>query len=143
MAALPFKDYVLLEHTADIGIRIRAHDLDQIFQRAALDMFDIIAERTVAGNDAHIPMLITQEAEDKEELFVNWLNELLSLASAKEVIFTSFETVRCEEKILVMRACAETSSNFRFNVEIKAATYHQLQILQDNSELTAEVIFDV
>ena len=38
------KDYELIEHTADVGIRISGNDLKELFIKAAQAMFDIICE---------------------------------------------------------------------------------------------------
>ncbi|MFH1640350.1 MAG: archease [Candidatus Omnitrophota bacterium] len=39
------KNYELIEHTADIGIKVKGKDLNQLFRNFALAMFDIIAEK--------------------------------------------------------------------------------------------------
>ena len=44
------KNYELIEHTADVGIRVRGKGLNELFQNAAVAMFEIIAEeKGVAG----------------------------------------------------------------------------------------------
>jgi SHS2 domain-containing protein len=70
------KNYELIEHTADIGIKIKGKDLRELFINAALAMFDIIAERKNSQGKRR-EIKIKQKAEDLGELFINWLNELL------------------------------------------------------------------
>ncbi len=41
----PLKNYELIEHTADIGIRVKGKDLNDLFKNSASAMFDIIAEK--------------------------------------------------------------------------------------------------
>ena len=140
------KNYEIIEHTADIGIRLKAADLKQLFRNAALAMFDIIAEKRPKTKDQRPKtqkISIKQRADNLEELFVNWLNELLSLAAIKELIFSDFQIKKLQENNLEVVAIGEGIKNYRVNTEIKAATYHQLKLEKINSYWQAEVIFDV
>ncbi len=72
------KDYEIIEHTADIGIRVKAKGLKELFSKTALSMFDIIAQPS-AQSPVSKEIEIKLKADDLDELFVTWLNELLSL----------------------------------------------------------------
>lgn len=144
--------YELLEHTADIGIRLKAKDINELFKNVAMAMFDIMSERkspdprqSVGAPSHQSPVKITieQKAENLEELFINWLNELLSLSSAKELIFTGIKINKLSETALAATAIGENIADYKVNTEIKAATYHQLKLEPINSGWQAEVIFDV
>ncbi len=140
------KDYELIEHTADIGIRVRAGDLKGIFKNAALAMFDIAAEkksRLSAVSRELRTIAVKQDAESLEELFINWLNELLSLSATKELIFSDFKIDKIDDENLRAKAIGLGINNYRVNTEIKAATYHQLKLQKENGGWVAEVIFDV
>ncbi len=140
------KNYELIEHTADIGIRVRGSDLKGLFKNAALSMFDIIAERKpciryqVSGIKE---IIIRQRADDLEELFINWLNELLSLSAIKEKIFCDFSFKSLDERNLEAEVFGCDIKDYKVNVEIKAATYHELKLEESKSGWQAEVIFDV
>ena len=140
------KNYELIEHTADIGIKVSGKDLEGLFKNAGLAMFDIMAEekqRTENRGQRTEEIMIKQKAEDLEELFVNWLNELLSLSATKELIFSDFKINKLDENSLQAVAVGDSIENYRVNAEIKAATYHQLKIEEAKSGWQAEVIFDV
>ena len=140
------KRYELIEHTADIGIRVRAGDLKGIFKNAALAMFDIAAEkksRLSAVSRELKTVAVKQSAESLEELFINWLNELLSLSATKELIFSDFKIDKIDDESLQAKAIGLGINNYRVNTEIKAATYHQLKLHKENGGWVAEVIFDV
>ena len=136
------KDYELIEHTADIGIRVRAADLEGLFEKSARAMFDIMAE---GGKSPALKkkVRIEQEADKLDELLVRWLNELLSLSETKELIFSGFRIERIEKNILKAEAEGSDIKDYRINKEIKAATYHELKLEQTPSGWQAEVIFDV
>jgi SHS2 domain-containing protein len=135
------KNYELIEHTADVGIRVKGADLSELFKNAALAMFDIMAERVGSGPSRQA--IIIQEAYNVEELFINWLNELLSLSSAKEILFSDFQIDSIDNQNLKIIALGSDSSNYKFNTEIKAATYQELKVEKTSSGWQAQVIFDV
>lgn len=138
------KPYELLEHTADIRIRVKAKSLSDLFRRSALAMFDIIADGPAKDKQlkAHT-LFVRQAANNAEELFINWLNELLSLSQAKGLIFNEFIIEKMDEKYIEARVSGFGMSAYWVNVEIKAATYHQLSVKKVAQGWQAEVIFDV
>lgn len=138
------ENYSLIEHTADIGIRVKAKDLAGLFRNAARAMFDI-ASHQVTKSPSHQSkkIKIKLKAENLEDLFVAWLNELLSLSATKEIIFSHFDIKIVNNKDLEAEAQGYGYLNYRMNTEIKAATYHQLKINKTIRGWLAEVIFDV
>jgi SHS2 domain-containing protein len=137
------KEYEVLEHTADIGIRVKADGLQGLFRSAARAMFDISAEPKSAAIKAFEKVKIKQGAENLEELFINWLNELLSVSATKELIFSDFKIDTLKNNHLEAVAFGSPTENFKVNAEIKAATYHALKLEKTGSGWLAEVIFDV
>ncbi|MFA5117049.1 MAG: archease [Candidatus Omnitrophota bacterium] len=137
------KLYELLEHTADIAIRVKGGDLKEIFSKTAGAIFDIMAEDKGDAGAALEKAEIKQSAGDLQELFVNWLNELLSLSAANGIIFYDFRIGRLDENNIVSTAFGRSMKGYKVNLEIKAATYHQLKIEKTGSGWQAEVIFDV
>jgi SHS2 domain-containing protein len=138
------KNYTIIEHTADIGVAVEAGDLAGILVHAAAAMFDIMAERHTTPSPAErVKLNITISAVKPDELLVRWLNELLSLSASKGLIFVDYEIHRLDEHSLEISVYGEESKNFRFNAEIKAATYHELKLVRGMPSWKAEVIFDV
>jgi SHS2 domain-containing protein len=93
---------------------------------------------------------IELQSDNREELFVNWLSELLSLAYAEEVVISSIKMERFADDYLFADVVGEDFKNYKFKTEIKAVTYHHLhisQLPQTSPQMPggwqAEVIFDV
>ncbi|KPK97251.1 MAG: hypothetical protein AMJ95_10100 [Omnitrophica WOR_2 bacterium SM23_72] len=137
------KEYELLEHTADIGIRVRANNINELFKNTASAMFQILAEPKGPMTHAAEEVPVNLNAGNPEQLFVNWLNELLSLSAAKELIFFDFKIKTLENNRLEALVFGRPLENFQINTEIKAATYHELKLEKTESGWLAEVIFDV
>lgn len=136
------KNYQFIEHTADIGINVKAKDLKELFRQSALAMFDIIAEsKSVKSKPKKIK--VEQNANDLEELFVNWLNELLSLSAVKGLIFYDFRIDKIDKSSLQAAAFGRNIKDYKLSVEIKAATYHEVKIEKNKNGWQARVVFDV
>ncbi|MDD4980965.1 MAG: archease [Candidatus Omnitrophica bacterium] len=137
------KTYRLIGHTADISIRVKGSNLKSLFKNAALAVFDIMAARRNSGALPKKKLRISQDAQTREELLINWLNELLFLSAAKGLIFTGFKIDNLTDYRIEAMAVAEDINNYKVNTEIKAATYHQLQLKKSGSTWQAEIILDV
>jgi SHS2 domain-containing protein len=138
------KNYQVIEHTADIALRVRAKDLAGLFSNAALALSEISVGKIPAKGPLKKESLsIKQNADTLDELFVNWLNELLSLSSAKSLIFTGFKIKNISEGSIEAEAEALDNASYRIEKEIKAATYHDLKIQKLAGGWQAEVILDV
>ena len=137
------KTYQVIEHTADIGIRVKAKNLRQLFANAGLSVFDIIAEKKPFPKASQEKINIQQRGNNIEELLINWLNELLFLSATREVIFTGFSIKKIDAGLVEAVGTAVAGKNYRINTEIKAATYHKLKVTKTKFGWQAEVILDV
>lgn len=138
------KKYQIIEHTADIGIRVEGKDLKELFCNAAAAMFEIMApDRKGNRKSVAQELIIENSAQDSEELLINWLNELLSLSAAKRLIFTDFTIEKIDRHHLKAKLRGINIEGSRIDTEIKAATYHELKIEKMDSGYSAQVILDV
>lgn len=67
--------YILIDHTADLGIDVFGSTLPELFTNAAFAMFDIITDLSRVDNTIEYNLEVS--GIDKEQLLVNWLTELL------------------------------------------------------------------
>ena len=132
-----------IEHTADIGIEVEADNLGDLFAGAAEGMYSIIIAPGVVS--PAVSRSITLEANDLEELMFEWLNELLYLLDAKELLLSIFEIARIERFHLEATVSGEKIDQGRHRLlgEIKAATYHQMTVERRDDSWFARIIFDV
>ena len=130
-----------LEHTADVGIRAYGEDLEEIFQNAARGMFKLIRGEMVVEETTQRSIQLAEE--DPESLLVAFLSELNYLSETEKLVFTRFE-VAIEDDTRLEAACGAGpfgEDREDLGIEIKAVTWHQLEI--DLQEGWARVIFDV
>jgi SHS2 domain-containing protein len=132
-----------IEHTADIGYRLIAPSLSELFAVAGRALFDAITE--LDSIQPQFERKIAAEAGDVEALLVAWLSELNYRCITELELYGEFvieeispTTVRATvhgEKIDPTRHVIQT--------EIKAVTYHELYVRQIENGWEAQVIFDV
>jgi SHS2 domain-containing protein len=131
------------EHTADLGLRVRAHDLDALFADAARGLFSIIVA-DLASVQVRDSVPITIAAESPELLLFDWLNELLYLYEVRRLLLCRFE-VGVRDSGLNATAHGEPIDPARhfLDHEVKAITYHGLKLERENGRWLAEVIVDI
>ncbi len=135
--------YRLIEHTADLGLEFFAHNMKALFISAAEGIFDEITER--GDLSCRECFSIKVEGSDREDLLINWLRELLYLHQVKGMLLKSFSISKIDDSQLSGTAEGEAFDARRHIIkrEVKAATYHDLSILQEEGQWTARVIFDL
>jgi SHS2 domain-containing protein len=135
--------YELFEHTADLGLRATAADLDALFADAAMCLFTAIVEdpATVRPTTA---AAIEIAGEDREYLLFDWLKELLHRFEDEQVLFSKFE-VTVRDDGLTAAAWGEPFDPDRHALghEVKAITYHELKVVPTADGWLAEVIVDI
>lgn len=135
--------YETFEHTADVGIRVRAGDLNRLFADAARGLFSLIA----ANLEAVRPVQEVQyrlQGERLDDLFFDWLAELLFTFDTRRLVFCEFQ-VDVQPGALQATARGEPIDHTRheMDMEVKAITYHGLKVERDGDGWLAEVIVDI
>jgi protein archease len=131
------------EHTADLGLRIRAADLEALFVEAAQALFEtIVADLNTVEPRQKLQVFL--EAEEKEFLLFDWLRELLYHFDSEHLLLGRFE-VRIKDGKLIGTAWGEPLDRARHELEheVKAITYHGLRVEQIPDGWLAEVIVDI
>jgi len=133
----------VFEHTADLGLRVRAADLDALFTEAAQALFEAIVT-DLATVQPLKRMDITIEGDDREYLLFDWLKELLYHFDAEHLLLGKFD-VHVEGNRLTATAWGEPLDRARHQLEheVKAITYHGLRVEQTPDGWLAEVIVDI
>jgi SHS2 domain-containing protein len=136
---LPFE---VIDHTADIGIVARGSDLSALFSNAAAGMLSLLIEADTLRRD--ITREISLEAGDTESLLVEWLNELLYIIDTEKLVLCKFD-ILIEGNRLTARCAGQEldRKSHRLRREIKAATYHDLEVYERDGEYSARIIFDI
>jgi SHS2 domain-containing protein len=133
----------LFEHTADLGLRVEAADLDTLFAEAAECLFSAVLE-DIGTVEAKTAVAIELSGTDREFLLFDWLRDLLLRFDADHMLFSRFE-VHVREDGLTGTAWGEPLDPERHLLarEVKAITYHELKVQRTPDGWLAEVIVDI
>ncbi len=127
-----------LEHTADWELEVWAPDLPGLMAEAARGMYGLM--EVGISEDSRCHRRLEFFADDREQLLVSFLGELLFLAEAEDLAFDGF-LLQVNGTSLVARL--EGGSILSRSKEIKAVTYHRLEISETKRGLETSIIFDV
>lgn len=135
--------FELLEHTADIGIAAKADSWPELLQQLALGLRRILCGDSVIASTLCLTQTI--RGEDREELLVNLLNELIFLLETRNFLTAELEVDCRATGVLTLHLHGEAfdPARHQWQQEVKAATYHQLRIEQDGESWRAQVYLDL
>jgi SHS2 domain-containing protein len=136
--------YETFEHTADLGLRVRAADLDALFAEAGRGLFSLMIanlEDVRAVEEVSLGVI----GAELDYLLFDWLNELLFIFETRRLVLVEFQ-VRVAESSVQATARGEPFDPARHHAEheVKAITYHELKVAQEpDGTWLAEVIVDI
>ncbi len=127
-----------IEHTADWELEVWAPDLPVLMEEAARGMYELMGVEVSEESRCHRQIELL--ADDREQLLVSFLGELLFLVEDEDLAFDGF-LLKVDDTSLVARL--EGGSIVSRSKEIKAVTYHRLEISETKRGLETSIIFDV
>ncbi|HEX5378480.1 MAG TPA: archease [Phenylobacterium sp.] len=130
-------------HGADVGVRGRGPTLADAFVQAAIALTSVITDPACVRPERRIE--VTCEAPDREVLFLDWLNSLISAMAIENMLFSRFG-VEIEGNRLKGHAFGEAidPTRHRPTVEVKGATFTELQVTKDKGgRWRAQCVVDV
>ena len=135
--------YELFEHTADLGLRATAPDLDALFAEMAACLVSAMVEDPASVCPTQ-EVRIELTGANREFLLFDWLKELLLRFETDHMLFASFG-VHVAESGLTATARGEPYDPERHVLthEVKAITYHELKVEPTADGWFAEVIVDI
>ncbi|OAG27812.1 archease [Thermodesulfatator autotrophicus] len=135
--------YETFEHGADIGVRGIGRTLEEAFINAAKALFSLVVinlEEVKPKKEVSFEL----SAETLEDLFIEWLNRLLTEAGMENLVFCEFH---CEIKDLKLKGQAKgepiNENRHELGVEVKGATYTMLKVEKINGLWLAQCVVDV
>jgi SHS2 domain-containing protein len=133
-----------IDHSSDIAVEVYGSTLGELFNSAfegllflALDKGNDKSRKKESGKKK-----IQLEASSPEELLVDFLNEILFLINAENIMIQSGKVTVKENYLEADLSISRDSAEKYIKQEIKAATYHNLDIIRRRSSFKATVFFD-
>jgi len=133
------KKYEILPHTADLKIKVFGETKEELFLNALLAMSECLKPDV---KQKAIKREISVKSADLSALLVDFLSEALYLSQVNKESYNDLKINNFSDT----QINGELSgfSIERFGEDIKAATYHNLDISQkDDSTWEAVILFDI
>jgi SHS2 domain-containing protein len=137
------KFYQLLDHTADLRIRVTGFDPANLFENAGMALFDLIFESKADKAENTLNLSIT--GADRADLLVNFLRELLYLWTGESKLVTMVAVEKISETEVKARIGISSFQPDHHEIvhEIKAVTYHQIEVVTEGTNWQATIVFDI
>lgn len=134
--------YQVFEHTADLGLQVRAADFETLLAEAGKGLFSLIVDPGTVRPQRETAFQI--EGSELDYLFFDWLNELLFAFEKDRMLYSEFSVKRNDRGITaIARGEPYDSSRHELDHEVKAITYHGLTVVEEPGGWLAEVIVDI
>ncbi|HOR42571.1 MAG TPA: archease [Atribacterota bacterium] len=142
------KSFEVIDHTADIGLKVYGKDKKELFINAAQGMFFLITGSVIVSQPDRSKKYfdIESKAANMEDLLVAWLDDLLYIYFTEFVLFEDYEIISLTDEMIKtrVRGIKIEHSPYQIVQEIKAVTYHNLLVHElPNGEWEATVLFDI
>ncbi len=135
--------FTVFDHTADLGAYFYGDDPRDVFISAAHGLVELMLEKPPQKGGEVLEIRLV--ALDPEDLLVQWLNELLYYIQVRELVPAEIDRLALGATSLeaVVRAAPLDPAAQIVKRQIKAATYHQVEVRPRPEGWRAKVIFDV
>lgn len=130
--------YEEVEHTADWQLNVWAPTLEELFVQAARGMYSL---SNIQFDDSRNELReLSLQEEDFEILLISFLSELLYYVTSEHL---AFDITEINIRDTHLSAGLVGGRITRHDKEIKAVTYHGIDIEQLNNKYRVSVVFDV
>jgi SHS2 domain-containing protein len=130
--------YLEVEHTADWELEVWSPEIEGLLEEAARGMYQLAG--VVFEDKPRVVRKFNIDIVDPEGQIVAFLSELLFYSEMEMIAFDNFNIKKSDTGI---SAAVEGAPIKRIEKEIKAVTYHKLEVRQGKRGFEASIIFDV
>ena len=134
----PERGHREVEHTADWELEVWAPDLTGLLEESARGLYELMGVEVSEVSRSHRRLELA--SDDREQLLVSFLEELLFLAESENIAFDGYLLNARDTNLLARLEGGEILSRAK---EVKAVTFHRLEIEESKRGLTTRIIFDV
>lgn len=131
--------------TADAAFEVVGQTLEELFRDAAIVTFEVMVD--LKSVEPVITRKIELNNEAVDNLFFDWLSELVYLKDAEALLFSKFDISIKKNDFYKLKATAsgETINQEKHTLrsDVKAVTYHMFEVKKTGENWTARVILDI
>ena len=127
--------------TSDVMFEATGKGLKEVFAHAAEAVFSVICDIGKIQSKKCIDVNV--HGKDKDELMINWLQQLISLVDTEDTFFSKFDVLEIDEQHLKARICGEEIRPELGETVVKAVTYYKFRFRKTEKGYVARVSLDI
>ena len=135
--------YTFLEHTADVKFIAEGETLEDAFKESVMAL-----KEAICGD---IPVLeqITKEVivqgTNMESLLYNFLEEFIVLLDSEDFLVSQVTKIEINQKDFSIKATitGDKTDNYKFTNDVKAVTFSEMFIKNEDDKWKIQVVLDV
>lgn len=136
------KKFEILPHTADLRIRAFGKTKKELFKNSLIGMSSFIKKIVIKNKKFKVKRNIKVQSSDLNNLLIDFLSEVLTLSDINQEVYFDVKFEEFFNKSL--RATIYGIKIERFDEDIKAVTYHEIDIKKNKKGLwQATVVYDI
>ena len=140
------KNFKYFDTTADIGIDVTSENLEEAFKNSALATLNLITD--IEKIQTKISKEINIISEDEYGLLYDWITELLILLDSENFIASQYDiTIKKENDEYTLKGNIigdiYDTSVYNYKTEVKAITYHEMNIEKNENDIKIKFIVDL
>ena len=136
------KPYEFLPHTADTKIRAYGKTLEEAFRNSALATTDTITDHTKIKQT--VEKKISVSSENEEALLYDFLEELFVLLDSENFLLSDVKDLKIDNLKLTAIFIGDTHpENYEIRTHVKAITYQEMFIKEENNNFVIQFVLDI
>ncbi|MGZ3417533.1 MAG: archease [Polyangiales bacterium] len=132
-------EHVFEEHTGEVRVRLHARRLPELYAEAGRALAELMSESPPEPDDQREEVVV--HAADREALLAEFINELIFRSETSKKIYGEFAVELPSDREL--RATIRGGRVTDLRTAVKAATLHDLRIVEEPRGFWATVLLDV
>ena len=126
------------EHTADVLIRAWGRNMEELFENAAVGVYEVITDTNSVAPLKRVEVEV--EGIDLYNLLYRWIEEFIAYTDSEGLVFSKFNVCKIEERsdswIIKSTAWGEpfNPEKHEHRTIVKAMTYAQMEIKKRSDE---------
>jgi SHS2 domain-containing protein len=138
--------YRFLDHMTDAVIEAYGTTLEEAFENAAKALCDTMIDLKTVRHKREIKF--STKGNDLYSLLFNWLDKVMLLLVADWIAMSQFSVrIKQQNNSYLLEGTARGEplelDRHRYKVEIKAVTYHEMEIRQEKGMITVRFLLDL
>ena len=133
--------HTFVDHTADVMADCWGRGFSALLTAAADALYETALEER--RRDREHVQTIELSAQGWEDMLIRWLQELLFLLDAEQFVGVSFSFEEASPERLAARVEGYRHAPEERGPEIKAATYHGLEVQREGDRYKARIVLDL